>query len=81
MRDKYIKINPKDLLFSDEFKEKHIWDLIYISTTDEEDNDSDDPDVKDEDDEADEEDMEDEDEDVEANNFVRFFLAPVVEDF
>jgi hypothetical protein len=40
MRDDLAKLTPKDFLEDERYKEQQIWDLKYISTSDEEDNDS-----------------------------------------
>lgn len=40
MRDTCLKLKPEEFLLSDQYKDKHIWDLKYISTSDDEDNDS-----------------------------------------
>ena len=41
LRDKCEGMNPMDFVMKEEFKEMHIWDLKYVSTSDDEDNDSD----------------------------------------
>ncbi len=40
MRENCLKITSESFLEGDEYKDKEIWDLKYISTSDEEDNDS-----------------------------------------
>ena len=41
LRDKCEKMAPMDFACKEEFKDMHIWDLKYVSTSDDEDNDSD----------------------------------------
>jgi hypothetical protein len=40
MRDELAKLTPQAFLEDEQYKEQQIWDLKYISTSDEEDNDS-----------------------------------------
>ena len=40
MREKCLKLNVNQFLNDPDYKDIHIWDLKYISTSDEEDNDS-----------------------------------------
>lgn len=41
MRNRVLKTTTLDFMTSEDYYEKDIWDLKYISTSDEEDNDSD----------------------------------------
>lgn len=59
MRESCLKIKPEEFLRGEEYIDKHIWDLKYISTSDEEDNDSEN--TEDEEEEEDNEGKSDED--------------------
>tara|TARA_B110000285_G_scaffold222351_1_gene276413 strand:- start:344 stop:550 length:207 start_codon:yes stop_codon:yes gene_type:complete len=41
LRDTCEKMQPMDFVNKEEFKDMNVWDLKYVSTSDDEDNDSD----------------------------------------
>lgn len=61
MRDECLSLTPEEFLTSPDYKNLQIWDLKYLSTSDEEDEDL----SSTEDEEEDEDSSEDEDEDSE----------------